>query len=101
MQMTALTTNHPVGNYWLTVYPKRGLNGSNITSKPRFYYDSDGELQLKIQWLDGNNEASENNVQSINGKDLYTFFLEMAESGLSNNWPSIGARMNMLLTYRE
>ena len=36
-----------VGNYWLTVYSEMSLSGSNIISKPRFYYDSDGELQLK------------------------------------------------------
>jgi hypothetical protein len=47
MHMCTLTPDHPMGNYWPTVYSEMSLSGSNIISKPRFYYDSDGELQLK------------------------------------------------------
>lgn len=91
----------PVGAYYMSVYPERSLNSGNILSRPKFYYDPDGELQLQIQWLDlsDNNSTSESLVKSIDGKDVYQFFLDMANAPIPNTYPAVGARLNFLLTF--
>lgn len=45
--------------------------------------------------------TKESVVKSIDGNYPYTYFLDMANREISNNWPTIGARMNMLLTFSK
>ena len=97
----SLSSDSPIGKYWLTVYPERVLDGGNVKARPDFFYDEDGEFHFKIHWKNGDGSIDESIVESIDGKDAYSYFLDMANKEISNNWPTVGARMNMLLTFSK
>ena len=84
---------------WTTVYAERSLNGGTVTCRPEFKYDANGDFVFKIHWRNADGTTDESIVKSIDGKDTYSFFLDMANSEISNNWPTVGARMNHLLTF--
>ena len=83
--------------YLLNVYPARSLDG--VLSRPTFYYDTDGELQLEIEWKDKAGTTEKNLVQSLDGKSVYDFFLDMANAPIPNPQPNVGSRMQFLLTF--
>ena len=91
---------HEAGSYHIIVCPERSLNGSNIMSKPKFYYDSNGKLQLKINWQNAVDKTEDESlVESIDGLSVYDFFLKMATSQIPLPLHALGARMTYLLTF--
>ena len=69
-------------------------------SKPKFYYDSNGKLQLKINWQNAVDKTEDESlVESIDGLSVYDFFLKMATSQIPLPLHALGARMTYLLTF--
>ncbi|CAB9525257.1 expressed unknown protein [Seminavis robusta] len=84
--------------WFLRVFPTRNLNGT-ILSKPEFSLKENGEMALKIIWMDTATETeTESVVATINGTTVADFVKTLANSrSVQFNWQNLGARVNSLV----
>jgi hypothetical protein len=108
----------------LMFLPQRVLDNSNnnnignVQVVPTFSYDTDGQLQLSLRYITDSNSNEEDeddddetlvvqsfhtttNNNNIETQSVHDFVLQLANSSaLTFGYPSVGARVNMMITTR-